>query len=217
LASRLVPTTYGANSHGNGLVFDSRNYSPLSLVSPVQSGDSGVTGMQHMAVVRSFSIPYQVTNYVVAPPGITAQPVNTNASQGASASFSVLATGSGLSYQWRFMSTNLPAANGSTLVRPNVQPSDVGSYLVVVSNTAGAVTSSPATLTLTVPQPALKAQPGGVIRWSGLSNATYRVQQASNLAAPAWVDIGTAQSPNGLLAFTNASPLNPVFYRVVYP
>ncbi|HPB30038.1 MAG TPA: endonuclease [Candidatus Sumerlaeota bacterium] len=47
----------GNSTYTNGLVFDSRVYTPLSEVSPVLSGDSGVSGMQHMAVVRDFLIP----------------------------------------------------------------------------------------------------------------------------------------------------------------
>ena len=45
IAGRLFP---------NGLVFDSRIFEPLDAVSPVQASDSGVQGMQHMAVVRDF-------------------------------------------------------------------------------------------------------------------------------------------------------------------
>jgi hypothetical protein len=52
-----TPVQIGSLSFANGLVFDSRVFSPLSLVSPVLSTDSGVTNMQHMAVVRAFSVP----------------------------------------------------------------------------------------------------------------------------------------------------------------
>lgn len=41
----------------DGLVFDSRVFTPLEVVDPVRPGDSGVFGMQHMAVVRDFLIP----------------------------------------------------------------------------------------------------------------------------------------------------------------
>lgn len=57
LAAYATPLVIGSNTHTNGLVFDSRDYTPLSAVSPVQQGDSGVEGMQHMAVVRAFLIP----------------------------------------------------------------------------------------------------------------------------------------------------------------
>lgn len=70
-----VPVTIGNLSFPSGLVFDSRVFSNLSLVSPVQAGDSGVTGMQHMAVVRSFqleapaalSVQVQSSNLVLLP------------------------------------------------------------------------------------------------------------------------------------------------------
>lgn len=48
----------GVNFFPEGLVFDSRTFKDLSLVAPVQIGDSGATGMQHMAIVRDFSVPY---------------------------------------------------------------------------------------------------------------------------------------------------------------
>jgi endonuclease/exonuclease/phosphatase family metal-dependent hydrolase len=57
LAALSTPLVIGSNSFPNGLVFDSREYTPLSAVSPVQSGDSDATGMQHMAVMRAFLIP----------------------------------------------------------------------------------------------------------------------------------------------------------------
>ena len=66
-----VPVAIGSLSFSSGLVFDSRVFSDLSLVSPVQSGDSGATGMQHMAVVRSFR--------VNAPDLITVQVQSSNA------------------------------------------------------------------------------------------------------------------------------------------
>ena len=52
-----TPVQIGALSFANGLVFDSRVFSPLSSVSPVLSTDSGATNMQHMAVVRAFAVP----------------------------------------------------------------------------------------------------------------------------------------------------------------
>jgi hypothetical protein len=47
----------GAASFAPGLVFDSRVYTPLSDVAPVVVGDSGASGMQHMAVIRDFALP----------------------------------------------------------------------------------------------------------------------------------------------------------------
>ena len=63
--------------------------------------------------------------------------------------FSVTATGTEpLSYQWKKDGIRIKKANTNTLSITAVQKSDEGGYTCVVSNTAGTVTSKPATLTL---------------------------------------------------------------------
>ncbi|HEY1697239.1 MAG TPA: endonuclease/exonuclease/phosphatase family protein [Polyangiaceae bacterium] len=56
LQARGEPVVIGSQSFAAGLVFDSRVYTPLADVAPVMLGDSGATGMQHMAVVRDFGM-----------------------------------------------------------------------------------------------------------------------------------------------------------------
>jgi endonuclease/exonuclease/phosphatase family metal-dependent hydrolase len=56
LDARKVAVTIGATSLADGLVFDSRVYTPLADVAPVLAGDSAATGMQHMPVVRDFAM-----------------------------------------------------------------------------------------------------------------------------------------------------------------
>jgi hypothetical protein len=87
---------------------------------------------------------------VLALPQITQQPVDQTAEVGATVTFRVAATGSTpLSYQWQRNSTNIPAATNTTLILPNVQMSQSGSqFSVRVSNSAGAVTSAVAGLTV---------------------------------------------------------------------
>ena len=68
LDSNRVATVIGSQSFSNGLVFDTRVFSPLSEVAPVQVGDPFVFGMQHMAVVKDFRISHTVTNLVATPP-----------------------------------------------------------------------------------------------------------------------------------------------------
>jgi hypothetical protein len=83
-------------------------------------------------------------------PSITTQPAAQSVAVGASASFSVVATGSGqLAYQWRKDGTALSGATSATYAIAAVATSQAGSYDVVVSNSAGSVTSSAATLTVT--------------------------------------------------------------------
>jgi hypothetical protein len=51
-----VPTVIGSSSFPNGLVFDSRVYTPLTDVAPIQKADSSALNMQHMPVVRDFAL-----------------------------------------------------------------------------------------------------------------------------------------------------------------
>ena len=57
LAALQVPTVIGQNQFPTGLVFDSRVYTPLADVPPVQETDSAAQNMQHMPVVKDFALP----------------------------------------------------------------------------------------------------------------------------------------------------------------
>jgi hypothetical protein len=89
------------------------------------------------------------------PPSITTQPQSSTVSEGAGASFTVVATnnnsGGSLSYQWQLNGSNV-GTNSATLSLTNVQPSDAGNYSVVVTATLNAtttgVTSAVATLSV---------------------------------------------------------------------
>lgn len=85
-------------------------------------------------------------------PTITTQPVSQTVGTGASATFSVTASGTNLTYQWAHGGTNVPAGTAATLTLNNVQAADAGSYTVVVTNANGSVTSNPATLTIDTPK-----------------------------------------------------------------
>jgi endonuclease/exonuclease/phosphatase family metal-dependent hydrolase len=52
-----TPLVIGSNSFPDGLVFDTRVFTPLSDVPPVLATDSSAPQMQHMAVLRAFLIP----------------------------------------------------------------------------------------------------------------------------------------------------------------
>ena len=78
-------------------------------------------------------------------PVIVSAPVGQKVIVGSNANFSVTAAGvQPLVYQWFFNGGSLgPAATGASLQLLNVQPSQGGSYAVVVTNAFGAVTSAP--------------------------------------------------------------------------
>src|SRR2546426_994151 len=83
-------------------------------------------------------------------PTILTQPSSQTVTAGQTASFTVAATGTApLSYQWNKNGTAITGATSSTYTTPATTNSDSGAqFTVVVSNTVGSVTSSPATLTV---------------------------------------------------------------------
>ena len=84
-------------------------------------------------------------------PSITTQPMSETVAVGQTATFSVAASGTGpLSYQWQRNGANINGATGATYATPLTTSADNGaSFTVVVSNSAGSVTSNSATLTVT--------------------------------------------------------------------
>ena len=121
---------------------------------------------------------------VVCPVLITSQPTNQTVAAGGTAKFTVAASGSPpLSYQWLFGTNPVAGGTGSSLVLNNVQPSQVGSYSVVVSNAYGPVTSSNALLTVLSP-PTISRQPIGQMLCPG-GSWTFQVG-ASGDPAPSY-------------------------------
>ena len=101
----------------------------------------------------SGSVTSRVATLTIAPqavqPSITSQPQSQVVAAGQAAMFSVTAAGTPpLSYVWRKNGNNITGASSSNYVITAVQPSDAGTYSVVVSNSAGFVTSTNATLTI---------------------------------------------------------------------
>jgi len=96
-------------------------------------------------------------------PAITTQPSSQTVTAGQTASFSVAATGTApLTYQWRKNATAISGATSSSYITPATTNSDNGTqFTVAVSNTAGSVTSSAATLTVNAAPvaPAITTQP----------------------------------------------------------
>ncbi len=119
---------------------------------------------------------------VYVPPAITVQPTGQTLASGASATFSVTATGNPApTYQWRLNGANISGATGSSYTKSNVQSANVGFYSVVVSNLAGKVTSSEAALTLTAAV-AFKDdfETGNMDQWTIVSSLDLTISTAQN-------------------------------------
>ena len=60
----------------------------------------------------------------------------------------VVADARAVTFQWKFNGTDIPGATGDSLLLTNVSVGNEGQYSVVVTNSAGSVTSAPAALLL---------------------------------------------------------------------
>ncbi|MBI4658528.1 MAG: VCBS repeat-containing protein [Verrucomicrobia bacterium] len=115
---------------------------------PAGSHTLTVAATDDSGVTRT-SAPISIT--VFGPPTITAQPQGKMVPAGTNVTLTVTATSAlPLSYQWRKDGVNIPDARSATLILPSVQKTDAGNYSVVVSNSAGQVTSADASLEVNV-------------------------------------------------------------------
>src|SRR5207302_1035428 len=93
-------------------------------------------------------------------PSFTSQPVSQTIAAGQTATFSVTASGTAPSSdQWNNNGSAITSATTSTYTTPATTSTDNGAqFTVTITNSAGAITSNPATLTVNTP-PSITAQP----------------------------------------------------------
>ena len=127
---------------------------PTYTTPPVTSADNGATFSvvvsNHVGQITSRAARLTVTGGATAPT-ITTQPADRTVSSGQTATFTVVATGTApLSYQWRKNGTAINGATGASYTTPAESTADSGAtFSVVVTNSAGSVTSRNAVLTVT--------------------------------------------------------------------
>ena len=154
-ASGTAPFTYQWKKNGTDIegVTTSSHTTDATAI-----GDSGavftVVVTNSVGSVTSSGAALTVNAAAVAPvaPTITTQPTAQSIAAGATATFSVAATGTSLSYQWKKNGLNITGGMGAT-TNTYTTPAmgyagNSAVYSVEVSNSAGSVTSSSATLTV---------------------------------------------------------------------
>ena len=154
-------------------------------------------------------------------PVITRQPTNLTVTASNTAVFAVTATGTApLSYQWSFNHTTLLGATNATLVLPNVQPAQAGSYAVVVSNIVGSTNSLAALLTILTPAPpSCDPPPSGIVAWwpgQGNANDIIGGNNGTLMNGTGFTngEVGLAFSLNGINNFVLANPSAPANFNV---
>ncbi len=201
-------------------------------ISDVQAADVGwyVVVVTNMAGSVTSAVATLATS--TSPPCIITQPVSQTNNDGSAATFSVLAIGAlPLNYQWSFSgtntisdATNIPGATNSSLVISDVQATNKGNYVVVVTNLYGSVTSVVVTLTRSNAAPTFVYEPisqtvveGDTVtfsaravgtepitnQWQVFSNGAFTNLQGQTNTH--WVDVNMQPGDAGIYAFVVAN------------
>lgn len=107
------------------------------------------------------------------------------------------------SFQWRFNGSNLSGATNSTLVLDPVSPSDAGNYDVIVSNSAGSVTSTAATLSIRAASPSF-VPAGGTFT----NSATVTLISSTAGSSVRYTTDGTTPTSSTGILYTGPFTLN---------
>jgi len=154
------------------------------------------------------------------PPSITQPPLSLTVTQGAAATFSVIADGSDpLEYQWRFNSTPIPGATASNYTVVSAQSSNAGGYDVVISNSGGSVSSPPATLRVLVPSTinnSVHLESSNTISFTSIVGLKYTLEYKNQLDDTNWTDIlPSVTGTGGALSIPDPQATVPSrFYRL---
>jgi hypothetical protein len=138
---------------------------------------------------------------------ITTQPQSQSVVAGASTALAVAVAGAPpLSYQWSFNATSLPGATASSLALNNVQPTNAGSYAVVITNANASATSAVAVLTVIVP-PSITTQPQSLTNIAGTAATFSALVAGSAPLGYQWQLNGLSLADNGRISGSRTNTL----------
>jgi len=162
------------------------------ILTNVQTNESGNYRVQLFNGQGSLMSSNAVLTVIVFPPSITVQPQSQSFLQGSSASFTLSVSGTPpLQYQWLFNGTDISGETNASCIIPAVFAGNAGNYSVVVTNSAGSVTSSNAVLSVIVP-PELGLQflaNYPLLNLNGMPGNNFLVQYSTNLAGTNWITL----------------------------
>jgi large repetitive protein len=135
----------------------SSSYS-LAIVGTGNAGSYTVVAT-NVAGSAASSAAVLTVNAATVAPTISTQPVSQTVTSGNAATFTVIASGTPApTYQWNKNGSAISGATGASYTIASTTTGSAGTYTVVATNTAGAVTSSSAVLTINTP-PGFTTQP----------------------------------------------------------
>jgi hypothetical protein len=215
--------TFACQASGFGLeyqwLFDGSQIAAATGFSLVLTNAQGTNSGSYICVVANaagLASSSEATLTVQSLPVIAVQPLSHTVPPAGAGTVSVSAAGTPApGYEWLFNGSN-NGSNTSSLTIANFQSANQGSYAVIVSNSAGSVTSASAILLLDSP---LRIGPPSMsgdsfqLQLIGSAGGTFVIQSSTNLKA--WTSLLTNNASNGYLNFTdtNAAAFRSRFYR----
>ena len=192
----------------------------LPSVSPTQQGYYTVVVTNLYG--RATSAPALLTVITPSGPTITQQPQNYTVTNGQTATFTNVASGTGqLFYQWYF-NTNTPVsgATGAILTISPATTNNGGYYTVIVTNLYGSATSVPALLTViaTLSPPLITQQPQDYTVTNGYNATFTNVASGTGPLSYQWyfnTNTPVVGGTNAILLITFATTNQVGSYRVI--
>ncbi len=229
VASGVAPFTYQWQKNSGAGAANITGATNSSYTTPATvTGDNNATFDVIVSNAAGSTTSGSATLTLNFPPTITVPPVSTMVNLGATATFSVTASGTGpFTYQWQKNSgsgaVNITGATNSSYTTPaTVAGDNNATFDVIVSNAAGSITSASATLTLNFP-PTITVPPASTtvnlgqtatfsVTASGVGPFTYQWQKNSGSGA---VNITGATSASYTTPATVAGDNNATFDVIV--
>lgn len=193
--------TFRVVASGTDLAYQWHGISGAIATATASSLTTGTAGTYHVVVsnsvgsVRSSDVTLTVTP---AAPVITAQPQSMTIVSGKTATLSVQARGTALSYRWFSGDSPIEGATGSSYTTGTA-----GSYRVEVRNSGGSVLSDVATVTVIAP-PAITQQPQSATVPQGQS-ATFTVEASGANLAYQWYSSSASAGDQAISGATSAA------------
>ena len=178
VATGTAPLNYQWNKNGAAISGATSSSYTTPATTSSDNGAQFTMKVSNSAGSATSSAATLTVNTAVVAPSITTQPANQTVTAGQTATFAVVATGTApLTYQWQENGANIAGAIAASYTTPATTTADSGStFDVVVSNSAGTVTSATATLTANAAAvaPSITTQPASQTVTAG-QTATFSV------------------------------------------
>jgi pectate lyase len=216
----FTPTTYQWRFKNADIAGATSSTLTIASAQSTDAGDYSVAIARTGGAVVVSARHSLAVNAVAVAPAITTQPVSQTVTEGAGASFTVVASGTApLTYQWKKGGVDIGGATNATYTIAATVAGDAGSYTVFVSNAAGNATSNAATLTVNAAgggAPVITTQPASQNVVAG-STVTLSVVSSGSSLTYQWkkngVDISGATGAS--LVLSNATTSDAGEYTVV--